>query len=467
MYSLKRMILLSFLLVVFSLRITAQNFIAPERVSINFLKSLSDTVVTHAIDYSNDTIEQYKIWSPFRFAQEVKFTKAIFLDTLYWNRVNFKKDIDLREAKFLNSVTISGSNFLDMADFAGANIDSGARFSDSHFNGFTNFSGISFKIYADFRNAEFRGFYTRFDSDTFDIVDFTNAFFYNDIDFRNSYFSYSANFDGAHLLGHVDFSFAKFNDNLQLASLTMNDSTDINFTNTCFPDIIDFSFNANINNEIDFTKANFSDSNRFDYKTKKVKPTFVFLYKTNVSKLHLDYVHYKLYLPDSTISNNNKIFITTEEKQEMYQALLTNFKNHGQEESYKLCDIDYQRFKWSHSWASFLLCMPYYWNHFGYDKQMVFKWTFWFILGFTLVTCIFIGYLNTQVYKVENIPPSFRNFGNRLWFSFIYTSTVFFRLTLKIEKINFERKWGTVYLILMYTIGLICLAYMANFVLQK
>lgn len=75
-------------------------------------------------------------------------------------------------------------------------------------------------------------------------------------------------------------------------------------------------------------------------------------------------------------------------------------------------------------------------------------------------------YLNTKVYTVENIPPSLKILAT-VWFSFIYTSTVFFRLTLKIENIKFEKKLGTTYLILMYTVGLICLAYMANFVLQK
>jgi hypothetical protein len=62
---------------------------------------------------------------------------------------------------------------------------------------------------------------------------------------------------------------------------------------------------------------------------------------------------------------------------------------------------------------------------------------------------------------------SFDDFGNRIWYSLMFTSTVFFLLTLKIENIYFKEKRGTFYLFIVYTSGLLCLAYIANFVLQK
>ena len=56
---------------------------------------------------------------------------------------------------------------------------------------------------------------------------------------------------------------------------------------------------------------------------------------------------------------------------------------------------------------------------------------------------------------------------SRLWYSFVYTAVIFFSLSLKISNVNFRNKGGTMYIMFVYTLGLICLAYMANFVLQK
>ena len=104
-------------------------------------------------------------------------------------------------------------------------------------------------------------------------------------------------------------------------------------------------------------------------------------------------------------------------------------------------------------------------------------WTIGFLIFFSICSYFFIYSLNYKLYRMDNISElelnkwknklSFRDFGNRLWYSFVYTSSVFFQLTLKMEKINFKNKRGTAYLMLVHAIGLICLAYIANFIIQK
>jgi len=56
---------------------------------------------------------------------------------------------------------------------------------------------------------------------------------------------------------------------------------------------------------------------------------------------------------------------------------------------------------------------------------------------------------------------------DRWWYSFIYTASIFFRLTLKLDNLKYTDKRWTAYVMLVYLIGVVCLAYMANFVLQK
>lgn len=99
----------------------------------------------------------------------------------------------------------------------------------------------------------------------------------------------------------------------------MSDSTEFEFYNTRFPDTLDFSNNSKIYNKIDFTTADFTDSSRYDYKVHDVKPVSIYLYKTDISKLHLDYIHFKLLLPDSTLYDyeDAKKLISIDEREGM------------------------------------------------------------------------------------------------------------------------------------------------------
>jgi len=87
--------------------------------------------------------------------------------------------------------------------------------------------------------------------------------------------------------------------------------------------------------------------------------------------------------------------------------------------------------------------------------------------------------LTRTVYSIENIPDlapivtykksvnKYRLYRRRLWYSFTYTATIFFLLSLKVEKIKFKNKRGVLYLMLIYLAGILCLAYMANYIIQK
>ena len=163
--------------------------------------------------------------------------------------------------------------------------------------------------------------------------------------------------------------------------------------------------------------------------------------------------------------------ISRDEIEGMYEALLNNFKSRGQLESYKLLDIEYQEYKWKNSRFAPLVIFPKHWWNFGYDRERIFYWIAAFLLLFTVITFFSLSYLNS-VYPIERveITPLERNpkkIIERLWFSFIYTSIIFFLLTLKVDKIDYKKYVGTFYIMLMYTIGIICLAYMANYILQK
>ena len=395
----------------------------------------------------------------------------------------FQKPVNFTESNFLHFADWHYAQFLDTTVFDQATFKDTAYFVESAFSKFTTFSETKFLRQALFKGAVFSGF-TDFSGAKFSgEASFDGAAFLKYTAFVMSDFSHGAHFNYAIFADLGVFSDAVFKarSSLSLMRITLRDSSNLAFEGTVLPDTIYFSDNDKIKNEIDFSRANFTDTSRYDYKLKQPKPIWIYLYNSDIAKLHLDYLHYKLLLPDSTIitpsddTKEPRRFISPDEKSSMYEALLNNFKTNGQTESYKLLDVEYQQFKWTHSWTHQIPCIPKYWWNFGYDKEYIFGWTFLLLFVFTCFSFIYIHSLNTKVYAMEKIPTnpawekklSFKDFGNRLWYSFMYTSTVFFMLSLKIENVQFKEKRGTFYLVTVYSVGLICIAYVANFILQK
>ena len=190
----------------------------------------------------------------------------------------------------------------------------------------------------------------------------------------------------------------------------------------------------------------------------KVK-TNLYIDDPEISKLYLNYWNFQLRFDSASMPGQS-------ERTVVYEALLKNFKDTGQQESFEALDKEYQQFKWSNRGMSFIGYVLWAWWGFGHSKGYIFVWVAVFLTTFTAITYRYLKPLNEQVYKIENIPIlAYTN--QRLWYAFIYTATLFFRLTLKVENINLERKIGVVYIFIVYLVGIICLAYMANHLISK
>ena len=394
-------------------------------------------------------------------------------------KTTFHKYVDFTASKFLHTADWVNAIFLDTTLFTRVVFSDTANFNQTTFSKYTSFLSATFSGQAMFESTVFTR-EVNFNSAKFlKAASFDQAAFAKQAGFVKSNFSHGAHFDYVKFLDQVNFIYAVFNgrSSLSLMHLTLGDSSHFRFDDTVLPDTIFFSDNSLIKNEIDFSHANFTAESRYDYKLNQPKPILIYLYDTDIAKLRLDYTHFKLLLPDSTIDaeGTRKSISPDDNASSVYEALLNNFKTNGQTESYKLLDVEYQQFKWEHSWTRWIPCIPKYWWNFGYDKEYIFGWTFLLLLVFTCFSFIYIHSLNTKVYAMEKIPTnpvwekklSFKDFRNRLWYSFMYTSTVFFMLSLKIENVQFKEKQGTFYLVTVYSVGLICIAYVANFILQK
>jgi uncharacterized protein YjbI with pentapeptide repeats len=423
--------------------------------------SFFNTEFRKSADFSRATFDQLAYFDGDAFFGPAAFDKSDFKASVRFKDTRFGKQAGFHYTVFRGNIFFD-QDTLAGCDFGGAKFYNDGDFSRSVYVG---------KLYfgqTDFYNEDI--FTSR------DTVS-TTTVFYSDADFRSDEFLDSVVFYYASFRGATDFTDALFTNYAAFRGMALTPKSRLDFTNAVLPDTLDLSENHNLPISIDLTTANFTDPTRYDSTGKlPYRRHAIYLYKSDISKFHLDYAHFRL-ITDSTLGVPRKK-ITEDDAEGMYEALLNNFKSLGQNESYKLLDIEYQKFKWQHSWASWLVWLPESWWNFGYDKEYVFRWTGWLLVVFTAITSLFVDYLNTGVYAMNNIPIQGRPFdkkllttisklAKRVWYSFVYSANIFFRLTIKVENIYYNKFWGTLYVMLMYTLGLICLAYMANFVLQK
>ena len=202
---------------------------------------------------SNDSI--FLNYQELVYIKDINY-RLISLDTtfykdMYFSNIDFEKGVEIK-SDFTETLYLIYSRFEEFSIFEiNASKDiflyhnqfkSGADFSESNFNGAANFS---------------------------------DCIFYNTY-FKNITFKDDVDFDKALFRGIIDYSDCEFSSRADFHEININDSTYFNFENTILPDTLDFSFNGKVANEIDLSKANFTDSLHYNkYNGKYFKPHYI------------------------------------------------------------------------------------------------------------------------------------------------------------------------------------------------
>jgi uncharacterized protein YjbI with pentapeptide repeats len=411
-------------------------FAQDERIPPNYIPLLPDSnycnhIFNNKIDFLNAT-----------FANDANFSQATFnyhhddsVDVEF-KRTFFLKDANFHRATFFNSSDVC---------FGAATFGGLARFDSVNFTGYAGFWYANFNSTADFQHVNF----THKDGVDFESANFNKNADFSEAKMRNASFN-SASFSGAIIFDNAQFlSYAGF----RSISNTLTNKTDISFRNAQLPDTLDFSDNRIIPTVIDLSIANFDS-----FPENSDRKINIFLYRSDIAKFHFDYLHFRLLFIDPTIKNS----LCSDECCALYEQVLKNFKDRGQTASYEKLDIEYRDYQRSLFWW-----LSKAWWNYGYSKGRVFVWTLALILLFAMINYLSSNYLNKEVYSLPNIPTSPISHAFRFWYSLVYIVIIFFSFSLKPDKINFQKIGGVFYLFFIYISGLICLAYMANFVLQK
>ncbi|MCX6350424.1 MAG: pentapeptide repeat-containing protein, partial [Bacteroidetes bacterium] len=271
-----------------------------------------------------------------RIINDSNFVDSTFIEEVIFCKATFTKYADFSAARFTKDAVFEGATFTKEAAFGIAKFTKDA-----------DFFATTFTKIADFTNATF----------TKDVV-FSEATFTKSAWFRMSTFTKDAIFWGATFTKYADFSAARFTKDAVFRGMHLTDSASFNFEFSRLPNSLDFSENPKISNEIDFRVCFYKDTSYYNWITGKYKPHHINLYKSDVSKFRLEYKYFLLWFPDEA---------SNDERSSIYEALLLNFKVHGQTDSYQKLDIEYQEFKWKNTKVPWFGVFLRYWWNFGYN----------------------------------------------------------------------------------------------------
>lgn len=352
-------------------------------------------------------------------------------DSVYLTDTTIEIGNRFYQKQFLNDFELFGIKINGLANFVQCGFEKDATFLEIEFQNMCAVIAANFYKQAIFRantyveNASFRL------STFYGYSEFRNSIFYKGADFFCATFKNEADFSGSTILDTLNFSFVKIEGS----------------------------------RIIDLTKCS-SDTNKFTNRTININLT-----NADIDKIRIDYLKFRLYFDKD---------VNFEDRSNVYLSLLNNFKRDGYSDSYEILDKEYQHFR--NTYKSNLRNHLYdflqrlWWNY-GYNKEYIFYWTIFFLVLFTFLNYRLADTLNRHVYTIENlkyttIVSAKKMKGSklifyRLYFSLLYTCIVFFAFNVKFDKLHFGKKALLVYFLLIYSIGIVCLAYLANYVLKS
>jgi Pentapeptide repeats (9 copies) len=375
--------------------------------------------------------------------------RIIFKEGVYFKNSQFLKIADFEDCEFSQEAYFFQSKFLEHAYFGHVNFLDEVSFSEATF--FDNEDGESFSNETVFYNSEFKK-----------KAYFERTEFLKTVNFNRSSFWKEVNFDGATFSQNVYFQGANFNKKAIFSQATF--LKEVNFINANLPDTLDFR-NAKFTQivRLDLTKL---DSLKKRTKNKNIRCKLFLNIETDITKLFIDARKFEICFDKTTLFD---------EKVAVYQQLLKANKDFGFLDNFQEFDIELQKLQINHSWTTIGPCLIWlseYWWNFGYNKNKIYRNT---LIAFGISAVLFFLFFPyfIKVYHPTQLNLKELNILNlklneRFKTALFYTSMIFFSLKMEHSEINYNKyPWGTLFIYLIFSIGVIHLAYLAGAILNK
>ena len=378
----------------------------------------------------------------------------------------YPSGVNFSHQKFDSTANFERAKFNSSAVFSDAKFDSSANFSGAQFHSYAGFSGTQFHSSALFYIAQFHS-YAKFNFALFDSsTNFTYARFDSLAYFGSAKFDSSAIFLGAQFHSLADFSGVQFDSIASFENVFVKTSIIIDYCT--LPYYLYLSGIQLKGDNLDLTNS---------YINNKYGKCLINLVDADIEKIKLRYSMFELYFPDG---------LNSDMKTNIYERLLKTQNDNGFISSYEKLDKEYAEFKYLKSgkystiggWI--LNMVNKYWWGYGYDKMLIIRNTLLIFVLFSIINCIFFPWILNiyEVPQIKNITEAvtaknvFLQRIKTLPVAFFYTGLIFFGLKFSTENLKYKenliggRFFNLVYFFVIYISGLVCLGYMANFILS-
>jgi len=235
----------------------------------------------------------------------------------------------------------------------------------------------------------------------------------------------------------------------------------INFSYLKLPDTI-FLNNLDLSEmkeKIDLTHSNLSDGKKL-----------LILGKVDIEKLLIPFTSYTIKISDK---NNYEDQII------LYQTVIKKLRELGLNEKAEVLDKEYQELHYLHNNNYITNFISKKWWNYGYDKPKVVINSFRIFFIFFLLNLLFFNTLQ-KVYLPENIKIYYNRINQnvldykifklitlRMAGVLLYTAFIFWGLKLDVKELVIKKWWAIILIVFEYSIGVVCLAYIANFIITK
>lgn len=389
---------------------------------------------SNRIDYPNRTwVEIDKNFSFYKNKNDTSKTPGGSIEI--HDSDNFDKKIFINECNFSGSINskISFKNaiFLKKVTFNNVNFNDSVDFSKSQFFSSLTFDQVTFK-----KNANF------------ECVDFAKELILNDIKFNSVSFTYS----------QMPLSIKIFEVSIEEDAEMLNILSNRVFGQSKF---------TIYNSDCQKIKLIFNEDNFM------LQP----IYNKNLNVL-ADFNSYYNRIQNLNLAHD--LMLST------YQKLVDKAKFEGYKASYEFLDKEYKKFYYhnceeNYTWSVFINWLQKNWWGYGYDKELIIRNTLIIFLFFVIINIFVLKKLARDVYKDNNIIETLNSEGvmpiviflKRIPMSVFYTSIIFFVVSINLDRLKYKenlkgkRFLWLVYFGLIYVSGLVCIGYLANFILSN
>lgn len=218
------------------------------------------------------------------FRNSADFNGAVFNERSSFARASFIGKVDFSEARFQKDAIFRNARFAEYSNFWRCTFSGRAEFDDTVFVQTASFWPAIFESTASFSKAKFvRGNFRAsefkakavFTWCVFDMAEFTDTFFGQEVDFFSARFMGEANFVSATFEALAQFRFSEFSGETLFTSATFNGNTD--FRHCVFKNIVGFSaeygkggFGRNAT--CDFRHTRFESPKRVSFHSMRLRP---------------------------------------------------------------------------------------------------------------------------------------------------------------------------------------------------